>query len=55
MQTVIECLKYITTGQLPPNSTGGGFVHDPKVTHTHTPFSEATIIIIDHVTLVANC
>ncbi|CCK70734.1 MRX complex DNA-binding subunit KNAG_0F00650 [Huiozyma naganishii CBS 8797] len=30
--TVIECLKYATTGTLPPNSKGGVFVHDPKIT-----------------------
>lgn len=30
--TVIECLKYATTGDLPPNSKGGAFVHDPKIT-----------------------
>lgn len=29
--TVIECLKYATTGDLPPNAKGGAFVHDPKV------------------------
>lgn len=29
--TIIECLKYATTGDLPPNSKGGAFVHDPKV------------------------
>jgi DNA repair protein RAD50 len=30
--TIIECLKYATTGELPPNSkTGGAFIHDPKV------------------------
>ena len=29
--TVIECLKYATTGDLPPNSKGGAFIHDPKV------------------------
>ncbi|KAH0495002.1 hypothetical protein TgHK011_008578 [Trichoderma gracile] len=29
--TIIECLKYATTGQLPPNSKGGAFVHDPKL------------------------
>eukprot|EP01147_Barroeca_monosierra_P010186 gene10186-2344_t len=28
--TIIECLKYMTTGDYPPNSKGG-FVHDPKV------------------------
>jgi DNA repair protein RAD50 len=30
--TIIECLKYATTGDLPPNSKGGAFIHDPKVT-----------------------
>lgn len=30
-QTIIECLKYATTGDLPPNSKGGAFIHDPKV------------------------
>lgn len=29
--TIIECLKYATTGDLPPNSKGGAFVHDPKL------------------------
>ena len=26
--TLIECLKYITTGTLPPNSKGGAFIYD---------------------------
>lgn len=30
--TIIECLKYATTGDLPPNSKGGAFIHDPKIT-----------------------
>ncbi|EGW31450.1 uncharacterized protein SPAPADRAFT_67510 [Spathaspora passalidarum NRRL Y-27907] len=29
--TIIECLKYATTGDLPPNSKGGAFVHDPSL------------------------
>ncbi|EJT98707.1 hypothetical protein DACRYDRAFT_101755 [Dacryopinax primogenitus] len=29
--TIIECLKYITTGDQPPNTRGGAFVHDPKM------------------------
>ncbi|KAJ4491459.1 hypothetical protein C8J55DRAFT_421658 [Lentinula edodes] len=29
--TIIECLKYATTGDQPPNSRGGAFVHDPKM------------------------
>ena len=29
--TIIESLKYLTTGYLPPNSRGGAFIHDPKL------------------------
>lgn len=29
--TIIECLKYATAGELPPNSKGGAFIHDPKL------------------------
>ncbi|KAJ1562846.1 DNA repair protein rad50, partial [Cladochytrium tenue] len=29
--TIIECLKYVTTGDMPPNSQNGAFVHDPRV------------------------
>ncbi|AET37363.1 MRX complex DNA-binding subunit Ecym_1108 [Eremothecium cymbalariae DBVPG len=29
--TIIECLKYATTGDLPPNSKNGAFIHDPKI------------------------
>ncbi|KAL1302275.1 hypothetical protein AAFC00_002695 [Neodothiora populina] len=29
--TIIECLKYATTGDQPPNSRGGAFIHDPKL------------------------
>ncbi|KAL2313538.1 DNA repair protein rad50 [Schizosaccharomyces pombe] len=29
--TIIECLKYATTGILPPNTKGGAFIHDPKI------------------------
>ena len=31
LQTIIECLKYTTTGDMPPNSKGGAFVHDPDI------------------------
>ncbi|KAI8869980.1 hypothetical protein GQ42DRAFT_21513 [Ramicandelaber brevisporus] len=31
--TIIECLKYATTGDMPPNSKGGAFIHDPKIAH----------------------
>lgn len=29
--TIIESLKYATTGELPPNSKGGAFIHDPNL------------------------
>jgi DNA repair protein RAD50 len=31
--TIIECLRYATTGELPPGTRGAGapFIHDPKV------------------------
>nr|BAB21523.1 UVS6 [Neurospora crassa] len=29
--TIIECLKYATTGELPPNSKSGAFIHDPNL------------------------
>ncbi|KAI1903031.1 hypothetical protein AGOR_G00022980 [Albula goreensis] len=31
--TIIECLKYITSGDFPPGSKGTSFVHDPKDAH----------------------
>lgn len=33
--TIIECLKYVTTGDMPPNTKGGAFVHDPKMAATN--------------------
>ncbi|KAI8979724.1 AAA domain-containing protein [Mycotypha africana] len=29
--SIIECLRYACTGDFPPNSRGGAFVHDPKL------------------------
>ncbi|CAM9450986.1 DNA repair protein RAD50 [Lampetra fluviatilis] len=31
--TIIECLKYICTGDFPPGTSGASFIHDPKVAH----------------------
>ncbi|KNC96521.1 rad50 [Spizellomyces punctatus DAOM BR117] len=31
--TIIECLKYATTGDQPPNSKYGAFIYDPKLAH----------------------
>ena len=39
LQTVIECLRYVTTGDQPPNTKGGAFVHDPKVSIIHISLS----------------
>ena len=30
-KTIIECLKYASTGEHPINTKGGAFVHDPKL------------------------
>ncbi|KAL5111595.1 DNA repair protein RAD50 [Taenia crassiceps] len=33
--TIIECLKYAVTGELPPGAkTGASFIHDPKLAHS---------------------
>jgi DNA repair protein RAD50 len=29
--TIIECLKYATTGDQPPGTRGGAFIHDPTI------------------------
>lgn len=34
--TIIECLKYVTTGDLPPNSKNGAFVYDPGLSGRNT-------------------
>ncbi|XP_030836094.1 DNA repair protein RAD50-like [Strongylocentrotus purpuratus] len=31
--TIIECLKYICSGEFPPGAKGAPFIHDPKVAH----------------------
>lgn len=35
-QTLIECLKYATTGEQPPNTKSGAFVNDPSVFQFNT-------------------
>ena len=37
--TIIECLKYASTGDQPPGTRGGAFVHDPKMAATILPRS----------------
>ena len=34
LQSVIECLNYMATGDMPPGSKGNLFVHDPKVRYS---------------------
>lgn len=35
--TIIESLKYVTSGEYPPDSDRGkSFVHEPKLTQNHT-------------------
>jgi DNA repair protein RAD50 len=37
--TIIEALKFITSGEYPPDSDRGkSFVHEPKLTLNHTVF-----------------
>ena len=44
-QTIIECLKYATSGELPPGSKGGAFVHDPKVSNLLETFLEMSVCL----------
>lgn len=38
-KTIIECLKQVTTGELPPNTRSGqSFIHDPRVRRRRTFF-----------------
>ena len=40
LQTIIECLKQVTTGELPPNTRSGqSFIHDPKVSSGRSPLT----------------
>lgn len=46
--TIIECLKYSTTGDLPPGSkTGCSFVHDPRVAQETEVKAKVTLQIRD--------
>lgn len=40
LQTIIECLKYAATGDLPPGAKGGAFIHDPTVRLFQSPFDD---------------
>ncbi|XP_018651834.1 putative dna repair protein RAD50 [Schistosoma mansoni] len=46
--TVIECLKYSATGELPPGSkTGCSFIHDPRITQESEVKAKVTLQIRD--------
>ncbi|KAF5398639.1 DNA repair protein RAD50 [Paragonimus heterotremus] len=46
--TIIECLKYATTGDLPPGSkTGCSFIHDPRVARETEVKAKVTLQIRD--------
>ncbi|KAI2641136.1 hypothetical protein GGS21DRAFT_503065 [Xylaria nigripes] len=41
--TIIECLKYATTGELPPHHKGGAFIHDPKLCGEREVFAQVKL------------
>ncbi|KAI0474761.1 AAA domain-containing protein [Xylaria cf. heliscus] len=41
--TIIECLKYATTGELPPNSKGGAFINDPRLSGNSEVFAQVKL------------
>lgn len=46
--TLIECLKYITTGDLPPGAKiGGAFIHDPKIAHEKEVKAQIKLSFLD--------
>ena len=45
--TIIECLKYATTGEQPPNSKGGAFIHDPKVSSSPAWANTSSALLTD--------
>jgi len=42
-QTIIESLKYVTTGDMPPNTKGGAFIHDPGLANDSTVAGEVKL------------
>lgn len=45
--TIIESLKYATTGSLPPNSKGGAFIYDPKVAQETEVKAQVKILFVN--------
>lgn len=41
--TIIECLKYAATGDLPPGAKGGAFIHDPTISGANTVMAQVKL------------
>ncbi|KAJ7165388.1 P-loop containing nucleoside triphosphate hydrolase protein, partial [Mycena filopes] len=41
--TIIECLKYATTGDQPPNTRGGAFIHNPNLANENEVKAEVKL------------
>ena len=46
IQTVIECLNYMATGDMPPGSKQHLFVHDPKVRLLYNVILYCLILVV---------
>lgn len=46
--TIIESLKYITTGDMPPNSKNGAFIYDPKIAKEIDVRAEIELVFINN-------
>ncbi|XP_052866880.1 DNA repair protein RAD50 [Anopheles cruzii] len=47
--TIIECLKYGLTGEVPQGTNRGiGFVHDPKIFHSVESLGQVKLMVKDH-------
>jgi len=53
--SIIESLKFITTGDLPPGTKGGAFVHDPKVAHEKEVKGQVKLRFVDITGNRINC
>uniref|UniRef100_A0A8C5BL03 RAD50 homolog, double strand break repair protein n=1 Tax=Gadus morhua TaxID=8049 RepID=A0A8C5BL03_GADMO len=47
VQTIIECLKYASSGELPPGAKGAAFVHDPKDAHETDVRAQIRLVFTD--------
>lgn len=52
---MIECLKYITTGDTPSNCKGGGFIHDPKLVDEVEVKAQVRHLFYDTVFFIITC